>query len=155
MDIFSREREQAPRFADRSSFEYSFGQKWKELYMVEEQQKEELKKQMDDAVNKLEMDMDSALQEHALISQRQELMRKQEELRIMEEQFAMNQDRKMRQRDDVGRNDGGQMFPGQQRGGNMRGGNDRNAPPMPPPPAPPAGLALERPRVIITAAINL
>ena len=68
---YFRERQQEPKFASPGSFEYSFGQKWKELYMVEEQQKEELKKQMDDAVHKLEMDMESALQEHTLMSHRQ------------------------------------------------------------------------------------
>ena len=58
-----REREQPPRFAQPGSFEYEFGLKWKTLYQMLHEQQELLKKNFEDEVSKMEMDMEAALME--------------------------------------------------------------------------------------------
>jgi len=58
-----REREQPPRFAQPGSFEYEFGLKWKTLYQMLQEQQELLKKNFEDEVSKMEMDMEAALME--------------------------------------------------------------------------------------------
>jgi len=58
-----REREQAPRFAVPGSFEYEFGLKWKTLYQMLQEQQDLLKKNFEDEVSKMEMDMEAALME--------------------------------------------------------------------------------------------
>ena len=58
-----REREQTPRFAQPGSFEYEFGLKWKTLYQMLQEQQELLKKNFEDEVSKMEMDMEAALME--------------------------------------------------------------------------------------------
>lgn len=58
-----REREQPPRFAKPTSFEYEFGMKWKALYQMLLEQQDLLKKNFEEEVSKMEMDMDAALME--------------------------------------------------------------------------------------------
>lgn len=58
-----REREQPPRFAQPGSFEYEFGLKWKTLYQMLQEQQELLKKNFEDEVSKMELDMEAALME--------------------------------------------------------------------------------------------
>jgi len=58
-----REREQPPRFAQPGSFEYEFGLKWKTLYQMLLEQQELLKKNFEDEVSKMELDMEAALME--------------------------------------------------------------------------------------------
>lgn len=58
-----REREQPPRFAQPGSFEYEFGLKWKTLYQMLQEQQELLKKNFEDEVGKMELDMEAALME--------------------------------------------------------------------------------------------
>ncbi len=66
-----REREKQPRFAERSSFEYDFCQKWKELYRMEEEQRKQLAQQMEEACLKLEMEMEAAAHEYQAMLLRQ------------------------------------------------------------------------------------
>jgi hypothetical protein len=93
-----KERENPPRFASPGSFEYDFGQKWKEIYQMEVRQQEQLKMQMEEACTKLELDMETAQHEHQTMLLRQDLMRRQEELRRMEEQHAQELSRRMEMR---------------------------------------------------------
>ena len=60
------------------SFEYEFGQRWKQLYEMETKEKERLKKEMEDAVEKLEMEMGSAQHDHHANKLREELRRIEE-----------------------------------------------------------------------------
>jgi hypothetical protein len=61
--MLCREREQPPRFAQPGSFEYEFGLKWKTLYQLLHEQQEALKKNFEEEVVKMEMDMEAALME--------------------------------------------------------------------------------------------
>ena len=83
-----RERERDPGFAEPGSFEFEYGQKWKDLYNLERQRQEQLKREMEDAFVKLESDMEGAEQEYQAILLRQDLMRRQEELKRLEEDMA-------------------------------------------------------------------
>jgi len=162
------EREQQPRFAKPGSFEFDYAQKWRELYRMEEEQKEQLQRQMEEAQQKLEMEMVGAQLEHQANLLRQDYLRKQEELKRMEEmhQARMAQRLEMRQRDDEIRRQNDdrrrEMLARQQQeeelrrrqieerrsdnfGPNNRQQRERNAP-MQPPPAPPAGLGIDGPR---------
>ena len=70
-----REREQPPRFAQPGSFEYEFGLKWKTLYQMLQEQQELLKKNFEDEVSKMELDMEAALMEQHTALLRQGLFR--------------------------------------------------------------------------------
>ncbi|XP_070568232.1 non-POU domain-containing octamer-binding protein-like isoform X2 [Ptychodera flava] len=82
---FHKEREGQPRFATPGTFEFEWGNRWKQLYELEEEQLEQLKKQQRDGREKLEVDMENAHHEHQAMLMRQDLMRRQEELRRLEE----------------------------------------------------------------------
>jgi len=69
-----REREQSPRFAQPGSFEYEFGLKWKTLYQMLQEQQELLKKNFEDEVSKMEMDMEAAVMEQHTALLRQGLL---------------------------------------------------------------------------------
>lgn len=93
-----KQREQPPRFAQPGSFEYEFGLKWKTLYQMLHEQQELLKKNFDDEVSKMEMDMEAALMEQHTALLRQDLMRRQEELNRLEEKTKMEIQRRMEMR---------------------------------------------------------
>jgi NOPS (NUC059) domain len=69
--MLCREREQPPRFAQPGSFEYEFGLKWKTLYQLLHEQQEALKKNFEEEVVKMEMDMEAALLEQHTVMLRQ------------------------------------------------------------------------------------
>ncbi|CAH1799602.1 unnamed protein product, partial [Owenia fusiformis] len=143
---FQKEREEPPRFASIGSFEFEFAQRWKQLHVMKKEQEENLQKQVNEAIEKLEMDMENAIHEQKAHLLRQDLMRRQEELRRLEE---MRQEQQMRrQNDELRRNEerrrqeemmrqqqeemrqrrGGNMDSmgmGMGGGMNMRGGNNR------------------------------
>jgi len=58
-----RERMFPPRFALPGSFEFEFGNRWKELYRVERMRREQLDLELKEAREKLEGEMDMAFQE--------------------------------------------------------------------------------------------
>jgi hypothetical protein len=91
----AKEREQPPRFAQPGSFEYEFGLKWKTLYQMLQEQQELLKKNFEEEVAKMELDMDAALMEQHTAMLRQDLMRRQEELRRLEEQTQIEIQRRL------------------------------------------------------------
>ncbi|XP_038151971.1 splicing factor, proline- and glutamine-rich [Cyprinodon tularosa] len=78
-------REQPPRFARPGTFEFEYSKRWKSLDEMEKQQREQVEKNMREAREKLESEMEDAYHEHQANMLRQELLRRQEELRRMEE----------------------------------------------------------------------
>ncbi|KAF7656355.1 hypothetical protein LDENG_00042020 [Lucifuga dentata] len=82
---FHKEREQPPRFAQPGTFEFEFSSRWKALDEMEKQQREQVEKNIREAKERLEAEMESAKHEHQLMLMRHDLMRRQEELRRLEE----------------------------------------------------------------------
>ncbi|XP_063810490.1 splicing factor, proline- and glutamine-rich isoform X2 [Pseudophryne corroboree] len=83
--LYQKEREIPPRFAQHGSFEFEYSQRWKSLDEMEKQQRQQVEKNMKEAKEKLESEMEDAFHEHQANLLRQDLMRRQEELRRMEE----------------------------------------------------------------------
>lgn len=83
--LYQKEREVPPRFAQHGSFEFEYSQRWKSLDEMEKQQRQQVEKNMKEAKEKLESEMEDAFHEHQANLLRQDLMRRQEELRRMEE----------------------------------------------------------------------
>ncbi|XP_069827656.1 splicing factor, proline- and glutamine-rich isoform X1 [Dendropsophus ebraccatus] len=83
--LYQKEREVPPRFAQHGSFEFEYSQRWKSLDEMEKQQRQQVEKNMKEAKEKLESEMEDAFHEHQANLLRQDLLRRQEELRRMEE----------------------------------------------------------------------
>ncbi|XP_033867765.1 paraspeckle component 1-like isoform X3 [Acipenser ruthenus] len=83
--IYFREREQPPRFAQPGTFEFEYSSRWKALDDMEKQQRDQVDRNIREAKEKLEAEMEAARHEHQLMLMRQDLMRRQEELRRLEE----------------------------------------------------------------------
>jgi proline- and glutamine-rich splicing factor len=60
---YQSEREMPPRFAERETFEFEYGQRWKELYELEKQKIEAVKAEMRYEREKLESQMEYAKQD--------------------------------------------------------------------------------------------
>ncbi|XP_071369670.1 splicing factor, proline- and glutamine-rich-like isoform X1 [Centroberyx affinis] len=82
---YQKEREEPPRFARPGTFEYEYSKRWKSLDEMEKQQRQQVEKNMREAREKLESEMEDAYHEHQANLLRQDLLRRQEELRRMEE----------------------------------------------------------------------
>ncbi|KAG5852954.1 non-POU domain-containing octamer-binding protein-like [Anguilla anguilla] len=82
---FHKEREQPPRFAQPGSFEYEYAMRWKALMDMEKQQYDQVDRNIKEAREKLEAELEAAQHEHQVMLMRQDLLRRQEELRRMEE----------------------------------------------------------------------
>ncbi|XP_076864667.1 splicing factor, proline- and glutamine-rich isoform X2 [Brachyhypopomus gauderio] len=82
---YQKEREQPPRFARPGTFEFEYSQRWKSLDEMEKQQRQQVEKNIREARDKLEAEMEDAYHEHQANMLRQDLLRRQEELRRMEE----------------------------------------------------------------------
>ncbi|XP_062302460.1 paraspeckle component 1 isoform X1 [Osmerus eperlanus] len=82
---YHKEREQSPRFAQPGTFEFEYSSRWKALDDMERQQREQVDRNIREAKEKLEAEMEAAKHEHQLMMMRQDLMRRQEELRRLEE----------------------------------------------------------------------
>ncbi|XP_056313608.1 non-POU domain-containing octamer-binding protein isoform X2 [Danio aesculapii] len=83
--VYHKEREQPPRFAQPGSFEYEYAMRWKALMEMEKQQYEQVDRNIKEAKEKLETELEAARHEHQVMLMRQDLLRRQEELRRMEE----------------------------------------------------------------------
>ncbi|XP_078258580.1 paraspeckle component 1-like isoform X2 [Rhinoraja longicauda] len=83
--LLTSEREQPPRFAQPGTFEFEYASRWKALDEMEKQQREQVDRNIREAKQKLEAEMEAARHEHQLMLMRQDLMRRQEELRRLEE----------------------------------------------------------------------
>ncbi|KAK9526480.1 hypothetical protein VZT92_015177 [Zoarces viviparus] len=82
---YQAEREEPPRFARPGTFEYEYSKRWKSLDDMEKQQRQQVEKNMREAREKLESEMEDAFHEHQANLLRQDLLRRQEDLRRMEE----------------------------------------------------------------------
>merc|ERR1719481_909562 len=76
---FMKEREVGPRFAQPGSFEFEYGEKWKQLYEMKKQKLEALDREMKLEEDKLMAQMEYARYEHETESLRQQLARREEE----------------------------------------------------------------------------
>jgi len=91
---YNKEREEPPRFARPGTFEYEYSKRWKSLDEMEKQQRQQVEKNMKEAREKLESEMEDAFHEHQANLLRQDLLRRQEELRRMEEMHSQELQRK-------------------------------------------------------------
>lgn len=66
-----REREQPPRFAQPGTFEFEYSSRWKALDEMEKQQREQVDRNIREAKEKLEAEMEAARHEHQLMMMRQ------------------------------------------------------------------------------------
>ncbi|CAJ1082993.1 splicing factor%2C proline- and glutamine-rich isoform X1 [Xyrichtys novacula] len=85
---YQAEREEPPRFARPGTFEFEYAKRWKSLDEMEKQQRQQVEKNMREAREKLESEMEDAYHEHQANLLRQDLLRRQEELRRMEEMHS-------------------------------------------------------------------
>ena len=108
-DAHCRERESRPRFAEPNSIEQTVGLKWKELELQEKQLLEEVKRRMQYATEQMQTEIDQMYLEHQSQVLREgqwvlfvkfvhwfllELLRRQEDLRRIEELRAQELDRR-------------------------------------------------------------
>ena len=66
-----REREHPPRFAHPGTFEFEYAMRWKALMEMEKQQYEQVDRNMKEAQEKLEVEMEAARHEHQVMLMRQ------------------------------------------------------------------------------------
>merc|ERR1719430_2656629 len=76
---FGMEREVGPRFANFGSFEFEYGEKWKQLYEMKKQKLEALDREMKLEEDKLMAQMEYARYEHETESLRQQLQKREQE----------------------------------------------------------------------------
>ena len=67
----SREREHPPRFAQPGTFEFEYSSRWKALDEMEKQQRDQVERNIREAKEKLEQEMEAAKHEHQLMMMRQ------------------------------------------------------------------------------------
>ncbi|PAV83281.1 hypothetical protein WR25_19825 [Diploscapter pachys] len=79
-----KEREMGPRFPSPNSFEFVYGQKWKDLYEMEKQRRAALEDELKEARKRLEQDMELAYQDYQAQMLREDLQRRQQELERLE-----------------------------------------------------------------------
>ncbi|XP_023832161.1 splicing factor, proline- and glutamine-rich isoform X1 [Salvelinus sp. IW2-2015] len=85
---YHQEREEPPRFARPGTFEFEYSKRWKSLDDMEKQQRQQVEKNIREAREKLEGEMDDAFHVHQANMIRQDLLRREEELRRMEEMHS-------------------------------------------------------------------
>uniref|UniRef100_A0A4W5KS86 Splicing factor proline/glutamine-rich n=1 Tax=Hucho hucho TaxID=62062 RepID=A0A4W5KS86_9TELE len=85
---YHMEREEPPRFARPGTFEFEYSKRWKSLDDMEKQQRQQVEKNIREAREKLEGEMDDAFHVHQANMIRQDLLRREEELRRMEEMHS-------------------------------------------------------------------
>lgn len=69
--MYFREREAQPHFVAPNTFESEWAQRWRAIEEMEVTQREALDKQFKEAREKLESEMDQAIQEHEAVLMRQ------------------------------------------------------------------------------------
>ncbi|XP_062563280.1 hrp65 protein-like isoform X2 [Armigeres subalbatus] len=74
---FYKARQKGPRFAEYSSFEHEYGQRWKQLYELYRQKAEALKREMIMEEEKLEAQIEFARYEHETEQLREELRKRE------------------------------------------------------------------------------
>ncbi|MEQ2175297.1 Paraspeckle component 1 [Goodea atripinnis] len=68
---YYKEREQPPRFAQPGTFEFEYASRWKALDEMEKQQREQVNRNIKEAKEKLESELEAAKNEHQLMLMRQ------------------------------------------------------------------------------------
>ncbi|XP_056626161.1 paraspeckle component 1 isoform X2 [Triplophysa dalaica] len=68
---YYKEREHPPHFAEPGTFEFEYSSRWKALDNIEKQQKEQVDRNILEAKEKLEAEMEAAKHEHQLMMMRQ------------------------------------------------------------------------------------
>jgi len=81
---YFRDREAAPRFAQPGSFDAEFSQRWKQLYELEKQQRDQLESQIVEARERLLEEEQFAAKDWQTAQLRRELEERQQELARME-----------------------------------------------------------------------
>ncbi|CAF3868688.1 unnamed protein product [Rotaria magnacalcarata] len=84
-DAYFKERELQPRFAEPNTIEYTIGLKWKQLEIQEKQLLEEVKTRMQYASEQLKVETEQMQLEYQAQVLRDELTRRQEDLRRIDE----------------------------------------------------------------------
>merc|ERR1712173_145536 len=84
---FGMEREVGPRFAESGSFEFEYGQKWKQLYDMKKQKLEALEREMKLEEDKLIAQMEFARYEHETESLRNQLRQREAEREMQKNQW--------------------------------------------------------------------
>jgi len=92
--MIMKDREQPPRFALPNTFEYDFAQRWKQLYDLEKQQREQLEVQIGEARERLQDEEQFAIQEWHAQQLRQELEERTKQLKMMEERQSAERTRR-------------------------------------------------------------
>ncbi|KAF7479435.1 Hypothetical predicted protein [Marmota monax] len=87
---YQKARKKPPRFAECGTFEYEYSQRWKFLYEMEKEQREQVEKNIDNAKRQLEREIEDAYQANLL---RQGLMTQPGEIRGGEELHDQKQRR--------------------------------------------------------------
>lgn len=93
---FEAERSCQPRFINPNSFEYVWAKRWRDLFIEEQDRKARLEQEMTDMRCKLEFEMEAAIRQNDAAKIREELERKQEELRMLSEDMQRRQEEDMR-----------------------------------------------------------
>ncbi|XP_071819429.1 uncharacterized protein [Apostichopus japonicus] len=83
---FYQEREVPPRFAQRNSFEFEWGQRWKQQSVEEDNKRAQLEKEIIADREKLMEEVELARHDYHTMQMRQELLHRQKELERLEEQ---------------------------------------------------------------------
>jgi len=92
--MIMKDREQPPRFAVPNTFEYDFAQRWKQLYDLEKQQREQLEVQIGEARERLQDEEQFAIQEWHAQQLRQELEDRTKQLKMLEERQSAERERR-------------------------------------------------------------
>jgi len=92
--VYVKEREIKPRFAELNTIEHTIGLKWKELELQEKQLLEEVKRRMQYATEQVQVEIDQMYLEHQSQVLREELLRRQEDLRRIDELRSQEIDRR-------------------------------------------------------------
>ncbi|KAL3881354.1 hypothetical protein ACJMK2_027803 [Sinanodonta woodiana] len=96
-DMFRKDREKEPRFAQPGSFEFDFALKFRRIDDMEKEQAERVKRDMDLERKRLEEEMETAIYDYQAEQIRKDLLRQQEELKRLEEL----RNEQMRRRDEI------------------------------------------------------
>ncbi|CAM4795959.1 unnamed protein product [Rotaria magnacalcarata] len=92
--VYVKERDVKPRFAELNTIEHTIGLKWKELELQEKQLLEEVKRRMQFATEQVKIEIDHMYLEHQSQLLREELFRRQEDLRRIDELRSQEIDRR-------------------------------------------------------------
>ncbi|XP_052239072.1 non-POU domain-containing octamer-binding protein-like isoform X5 [Dreissena polymorpha] len=100
-DGFRQDREKEPRFAPPGSFEFEFGNKYRDIDKLEKDRIERVKQEMELDRQRLVEEMETAMFDFQAEQIRQDLMRQQEELKRLDE--MKNEHMRRRQESDMRR----------------------------------------------------